>query len=106
MQDVKKWPSIHTARFLEYAWAFFNIMLITQPGYFHRVNNTAGNYMFKINNKDTRATPNNFTTCSSVSIINFTEVNAGREDYVNLIIKLLFGFDAKTESNELELDFS
>ena len=34
--------------------------------------------MFKVNNKDTRTTPMAyFTTCSSVSIVNFEHVNAG-----------------------------
>ena len=35
--------------------------------------------MFKFNNKDTRTTPTAhiFTTCSSVSIVNFEQVVAG-----------------------------
>ena len=37
--------------------------------------------MFKVNNKDTRTTPPMvyFTPCSSVSIVNFEQVNAGWE---------------------------
>ena len=34
--------------------------------------------MFKVNNKDTRTTTqNHFTPCSSVSIVNYEQVNAG-----------------------------
>ena len=36
--------------------------------------------MFKINNKDTRTTPTNFTPCSNVSTVNFGHVIA---DWVN-----------------------
>ena len=31
--------------------------------------------MFKVNNKDTRTTQQYFTSCSSVSIVNFEHVN-------------------------------
>ena len=55
-------------------------------GYF----SPAGNYMFKVNNRSTRArseicskltikTPEHFTLCSSVSIANFEQVNTGWE---------------------------
>ena len=33
--------------------------------------------MFKVKNKDTRKTSSYFTPCSSVSIVNFEQVNAG-----------------------------
>ena len=35
--------------------------------------------MFKVNNKDIRMAPTYFTHCSSVSIANFEQVNAGWE---------------------------
>ena len=35
--------------------------------------------MFKVNNKDTRTKPSAFKPCSSVSIDNFLQVNAGWE---------------------------
>ena len=59
----------------------------------------AGNYMFKVNNrntrirceifsklknKDTRTT--SLTSCSSVSIVNFEQVNAGWDGFPNLRI--------------------
>ena len=37
--------------------------------------------MFKVNNKDTRMTP--FTSCSSVSIVNFEHVNA---DWISKVV--------------------
>ena len=57
----------------------------------------AGNYMFKINNRNTRTrckicskltikTPERcqFTPCSSVSIVNFEQINAGWKNYYSL----------------------
>ena len=58
--------------------------------------------MFKINNKDTRATPlpsfwclccqlwTYFTPCSSVSIVKFEQVNAGWEDRSETLVTSSF----------------
>ena len=41
--------------------------------------------MFKVNNKDVRATPRVFTPWSSVSIVNFEQVNVGWELILSLV---------------------
>ena len=41
--------------------------------------------MFKVNNKDVRATPMVFTPWSSVSIVNFEQVNVGWELILSLV---------------------
>ena len=58
--------------------------------------------MFKVNNKDTRTTPY-FTPCSSVSIVNFEQVDAGWNTtktgdlHINSLSEKLLGitFDCK-----------
>ena len=47
-----------------------------------RVPEPAGNYMFKVNNRNSRTRCEislKLTTCSSVSIVDFEQVNAGWE---------------------------
>ena len=42
--------------------------------------------MFKVNNKDTRTM--SLTSCSSASIVNFEQVNAGWEGFSIFIVRL------------------
>ena len=46
----------------------------------------AGNYMIKVNNKDIRTTPTYFFIFSTVSVVNFEQVNAGwvRSSYLQI----------------------
>ena len=50
--------------------------------------NPAGNYMFKVNNRNIRTRCeicSNFTPCSSASIVNFEQINAGWEEFLIFI---------------------
>ena len=56
---------------------FHSKSLEEKSSFEERRGNPVGNYMFKVNNKDTRTTAlAYFTPCSSFSIVNFEQVNA------------------------------
>ena len=74
----------------------------------------AGNYMLKVNNKNTRARCEMFSkltikTCSGVSIVNFEQVNAGWDPCVEMNIRQRFDKSNKTncffKSCDIPLEF-